>query len=206
MTEVLLEIKKGEKRYSGAIALHIAEFEAQAGGRIITFGPNGSGKSTLLRVVCGLTSLDIGTIKRTERWSELRIGYLPQVGGIYLDYTVDENQQMFSRLLGGCVEPESCQELSETLGLTPYLFRRADELSGGFRRLAALYAILTSKANVIALDEPFSSLDAEMREAVMKVLRAVDRPDGFLIVSEHESVATQLNNLSGWKEVQLAKP
>jgi ATPase subunit of ABC transporter with duplicated ATPase domains len=66
MTDSLLEIERGEKRYGKRLVVNIDRFDLNRGDRILLLGENGSGKSTLLRVLAGITPLSRGRITRSR--------------------------------------------------------------------------------------------------------------------------------------------
>jgi ABC-type multidrug transport system ATPase subunit len=203
--EPLFAIKDGEKRYGQHIALRVPDFEIVQGDRIIVSGENGAGKSTLLRIVAGMTEMKSGVLHRSAQWHDLSIGYLPQDGGIYRDLTVAENQRAFRRLLGSPRDPGRSEVLAERLGVTDILRKGVNELSGGFRRLAALYALLSSGANALVLDEPFTSLDGGKQLAVRDAFRSLASKFRVLVVSEHLDHAPELTESSPWSKALWLK-
>jgi ABC-type multidrug transport system ATPase subunit len=168
------------------------------------FGENGAGKSTLLRIIAGMTTLSEGTLRQTSRWRKVSIGYLPQEGGIYRDLTVAENQQAFCRLLGKRRDSQS-DEIAERLGLLASLDDTVGNLSGGFRRLAAMYCLLSTGANALVLDEPFSSLDDNKRSAAWSALQLVADSYVALVISEHTKDMPKLSKDFAWQEVWLKR-
>lgn len=141
--------------------------------------PSGTGKTTLLRLLLGLERPDGGTIrgltgKRLSAvFQEDRL--LPQLDA--------EGNLRFA--LGADFEPAAARELLETLGL-----REGDkpvrDYSGGMRRRLALARALLADADFLALDEPFTGLDAENRAAALACIRRYGAGRVILLVS-HEA-------------------
>ena len=183
--EMVIHLMKIEKRYSGIVALRVPELELCAGDRAIIVGENGSGKSTLLRILAGLTRISSGTDHRSTKWRDMPIGYLPQEGGIYRDLSIRQNLAVFERLFGSPSDASQRTRIAALLGLSEMLDRRVNNLSGGFRRLAAIYCLLTSGAEVLFLDEPFASLDQAKQGAVEKALHDSATRFSLLVISEH---------------------
>jgi ABC-type multidrug transport system ATPase subunit len=208
MTEPpLLRITTGRKYYSrNVVALSIEQLEIASGDRIIVSGQNGSGKSTLLRVVAGITNLDTGELIYSDRWRKLSIGYLPQDGGIYRDLTIFENQRIVQRLLGSPSDPARAAVVAERLGLSGFLHKTVSELSGGYRRLAAIHGLVSSGANALVFDEPFASLDHAKLFAIKDVLRSFAFGYCFMVISEHTESSHQIDDDISWtKRVTLAR-
>jgi ABC-type multidrug transport system ATPase subunit len=151
--------------------LDIDRLEFVEGERVLVGGENGSGKSTLLRVLSGAASADAGRIEHGEGLVGLRVGYVPQSGGLYSDLTVRRNLAL-RRSLYGCkpLAPEDAWYVDD-LVLAPHLDRQVGELSGGFQRLAAFAAALHVDPGWLLLDEPFEGLDAAHRDTVLDILR-----------------------------------
>ncbi|HEY7043631.1 MAG TPA: ABC transporter ATP-binding protein [Nocardioidaceae bacterium] len=148
-------------------------------------GPSGCGKTTLLRILAGFVDPDAGSVRFGDRTvvstgrsvppQHRRVGYVPQEGALFPHLTVGENigfglprsQRRGKRL-------DSMLDLIELP--RAFAHRRPHELSGGQQQRVALARALAAEPAVILLDEPFSSLDAGLREdtgrAVMNALRA----------------------------------
>lgn len=138
------------------------------GGLTAVLGPSGCGKTTLLRLIAGFDQPDSGTIEIAGRPAtgpaERRgIGYVTQEGNLFPHLTVARNITFGlprrERRAG-----ERVTELLEFVGLdASFADRRPHELSGGQQQRIALARALAPRPRVVLLDEPFSSLDAELR-------------------------------------------
>lgn len=189
MTDSLLHLSKIQKRYGRVVALDLDELELFAKEKVIVVGGNGCGKSTLLKILAGLTVPSSGSDVRQDGWRDASVGYLPQEGGIYQDLSVNQNLFAFERLFGRCLNASHQEEIADVLGLSQILDREVQGLSGGFKRLAAIYCLVVSNVNILLLDEPFASLDQAKQSSVEKALMMVANRLSLLVVSEH------LNNL-----------
>jgi len=149
-------------------------------------GPSGCGKTTLLRLIAGFEVPDSGEILlggqvvcgdgRFVAAQRRRVGYVPQEGALFPHLDVADNITFGltgrQRRSGHRVE-----ELLELVGLDPCVRRRfPHQLSGGQQQRVALARALAPGPSLILLDEPFSSLDAGLREgtgrAVVEALKA----------------------------------
>jgi ABC-type sugar transport system ATPase subunit len=138
----------------GVVGLQPTTLDVAAGGCVALIGPTGSGKSTLLRLVAGLEVPTAGEVRiagrRVDRLPPHRRGVslLPQRVALYPHRTVRDN------LAGGTAFPP-------VAGL---LDRFPHQLSGGQRQLVGLAKLAARRRPVWLLDEPFTGLDADLRE------------------------------------------
>lgn len=170
-----------EKRLGG-FALS-ADFSV-SGGVTGLLGASGSGKSMALKCVAGIERPDRGRIVLdgvTLFDSEKRIDLPPQkrkVGYLFQSYALFPNMTVRQNILCGLKgEPDRARRehrLSEALRLfrlEALAQRRPAQLSGGQAQRAALARILVSRPRLLMLDEPFSALDAHLREQLQLELR-----------------------------------
>src|SRR5439155_19220038 len=115
-------------------------------------GPNGSGKTALTRALCGLIPFAAGRasvlgrdVRTDPEGIRQSIGYMSQKFSLYADLTVRENMDFYSGIYGlpGAEARARQAELVELTALEPYLTRRSERLSGGWKqRLALVCAVL----------------------------------------------------------------
>ncbi len=152
-------------------------------------GPSGCGKTTLLRVIAGFVTPTAGTVSvagatvvgdgRPVPPRRRALGYVPQEGALFPHLSVAENiafglprAERRGAATGARVAGVlDLVELPRSLG-----DRQPHELSGGQQQRVALARALAPRPALVLLDEPFSSLDAGLREetgrAVVRALRA----------------------------------
>jgi iron(III) transport system ATP-binding protein len=167
-------------------------------------GPSGCGKTTLLRLVAGFDGPDSGEILLGERLvsadgsfvapQHRGVGYVPQEGALFPHLDIARNITFGltgrERRSGDRVE-----ELLALVGLDPLVRQRfPHQLSGGQQQRVALARALAPRPSLILLDEPFSSLDAGLREgtgrAVIEALKATKTT--ALLVTHDQSEALSL--------------
>ncbi len=189
-------------------------------GVTAVLGASGCGKTTLLRLVAGFLQPDAGRIALGDRVvaepgkclpaRQRRVGYVPQEGALFphLDAAGNIGFGLPRRERSGRVE-----QMLELVELTPEQGRRyPHELSGGQQQRVALARALAPAPAVVLLDEPFSSLDASLREetgrTVVRALRAAETTAVLVTHDQGEalSLADQVAVMSAGRFLQVAPP
>ncbi|HEX3737852.1 MAG TPA: ABC transporter ATP-binding protein [Solirubrobacterales bacterium] len=181
--------------YGELRSLETIELAAEAGEVVALVGPSGCGKSTLLEIVCGLREPSAGTIEVAGAADpEGRLShtaYMPQRDLLLPWFSALDNAALALRNRG-VRRAEARREagaLFDRFGLAGFEQARPQELSGGMRQRVAFLRTLVAGKPVLALDEPFASLDAisraEMQQWLAGALRA-DRRTVLLVSHDIE--------------------
>ena len=147
-----------------------------ASHRIAILGPSGAGKSITLRALAGLLGPDAGEVRYSGQPVaavpvEARdLGYVPQSMALFPDRTVW--QQL---LFATPADPGLAAWWLGTLHLGGLQDRLPDQLSGGQRQRVSLARALSHSPRLVLLDEPFSSLDAPVRDELRRELRRLQQ-------------------------------
>jgi branched-chain amino acid transport system ATP-binding protein len=147
----------------------------------IIVGPNGSGKSTLLKTIFGLTSVYNGKIIYKDKditkvpphtRAKMGLAYLPQVGNIFAELSVEENLKMAGYTLDKAELEERIKMVLDTFPfLKEKLKSKAKTLSGGQRQLLAMAMSLIRQPTLLMFDEPTAGLSpAAAKEVVEKII------------------------------------
>jgi ABC-type nitrate/sulfonate/bicarbonate transport system ATPase subunit len=164
------------------------DLAVEAGGVVGLVGPSGCGKSTLLELICGLREPGAGTIEvggAAGAHERLRhCAYMPQRDLLLPWYSAIDNAALALRNqgLGRRRARAAAAELFERFGLAGFEAARPAELSGGMRQRVAFLRTLIAGKPVLALDEPFASLDAITRAEMQEWLAAALRTDPRTVV------------------------
>ncbi|MDA8341904.1 MAG: ATP-binding cassette domain-containing protein [Actinomycetota bacterium] len=154
-----------------------------ASHRLALLGPSGSGKTLTLRAVAGLLGPGAGPVRYGEDRVDLRaceeraIGYVPQGDGLFAHLTVWQHL-----CFGVGADPGLAAHWLGRLRLSGLEDRRPDQLSGGQRQRVALAQALARAPRLLLLDEPFSALDAPVRDELRAELRRLQRGAGLSTV------------------------
>lgn len=180
-----LEVTHLTKRYrkGHAPAVDAASFDLAEGKLLALVGESGSGKTTLLRLLAGLETPDAGEIRLDGKTISSPHGVLaPERRGIGLVFqshalfphlTVEGNISYGLRHLRREERAVIVPGVLDLVGLSGYSKRYPHELSGGERQRIALARALAPNPRLLLLDEPFSSLDARLRQSVRDETRAI---------------------------------
>jgi molybdate transport system ATP-binding protein len=154
-------------------------------------GPSGSGKTLTLRAVAGVFTpeagrivLDDETLFDSERGIDLppqarRVGYVPQQYALFPHLNVQENVGFGLRGVSADVRQRRIGDLLDLVGLAGLEKRRPSQLSGGQQQRVALARALIVSPRILLLDEPFSALDAGIRQPLRTSLLELQETLGF---------------------------
>ncbi|HWH75566.1 MAG TPA: ABC transporter ATP-binding protein [Methylibium sp.] len=177
----------------------------------VLIGPSGCGKTSLLRAIAGLEPIDEGQItldgaaladaaRHTHLAPEARrIGMVFQDYALFPHLTVAQNVAFGLPHLGRAERTRRVQELLDLVGLGAAAQRAPHQLSGGQQQRIALARALAPSPRLLLLDEPFSSLDVDLRERLAQELRAILKQTGTtaLFVTHDQLEAFALGDVIG---------
>jgi iron(III) transport system ATP-binding protein len=165
--------------FDDVVALDHFSLDVWESGVVTLLGPSGCGKTTALRVIAGFESAR-GSIEVHGRTVLDEKTFVPpdkrRVGMVFQDYALFPHMTVASNVGYGLPKGDRAPRVGEVLalvGLSGLEDRMPDELSGGQQQRVALARALAPKPEVILLDEPFSNLDASLRDRVRRELRLI---------------------------------
>ncbi len=220
----LLELSGVIKRYgnNAAAAVQDVSFHLDPGEILALLGPSGSGKSTLLRLIAGFEHVEAGNIRLRGTKVASADTHLPPehrgIGLVFQDYALFPHLTVLENVAYGLREGtrtarhEAARAVLERVGLEGMADRRPQELSGGEQQRVALARSLAPNPLVVLLDEPFSSLDADLRQGMRADVRALWKRDGvsgILVTHDQEeafSFADRVVVLDAGRVVQVGTP
>ena len=201
----VVSFKNVSFRYPGAdedVLSHIS-FETKPGETTAFIGSTGSGKSTLINLVprfYDVTSgsicvdgVDIRDVKQADLRS--RIGYVPQKG-MLLSGDIESNL-LYSKKDANAKDIESALSISQSTefvskkpeGIHCDISQGGTNVSGGQRQRVALARLMAYEPDVLLLDEPFSALDEDLKEDLLRELKSelqISKPVVFVSHNKEE--------------------
>ncbi|MCW9705240.1 ABC transporter ATP-binding protein [Fodinibius salsisoli] len=164
-------------------------------------GPSGCGKTTCLRLIAGFEHIDQGSVSIAgEMLGSPTKHIAPQdrgVGFVFQDYALFPHLSVIDNVAFGLTDiPKQkrnvyAEEVLCRTGMGDYKDRNPSELSGGQQQRVALARAIAPKPKLVLLDEPFSNLDAMLRESTRKEVRAILKKAGMsaLLVTHDQEEA-----------------
>ena len=162
------------KRFGETTAVDGAAFQAERGSMAALLGPSGCGKTTLLRLIAGFEIPDAGSVSVDGAIVAAPGRFVPperrRVGMVFQDYALFSHLTVHKNVAfgvpRGAGRDAAVDDALDLVGIRPQAERMPHELSGGQQQRVALARALAAKPSVVLLDEPFSNLDANLRERV----------------------------------------
>ena len=163
-----LELSYKERKVDKCI-LGPIDLKIRRGEKLVLIGPSGCGKSTLLSILAGIKKPTKGKVLWKE--NEKMISYIPQSYGLLPWKNVYQNCILPYRIKGIKMTAEALsyvEEVLKVLGIDDLKKRYPMRLSGGQRQRVAIARAFVLRPQLLLMDEPFSALDAYMREEASK--------------------------------------
>ena len=203
----MIAVSKLVKSYNSNCVLHGICHTQERGEAVVVIGPSGCGKSTFLRCLNQLEIADSGRItigdvtieggrpprtseeRERQRQLRLRAGMVFQQFNLFPHLTVLQNITLAPTVVKRVPQTDA-EVLAHQLLAKVGLERKADaypaQLSGGQQQRVAIARALAMEPQVMLFDEPTSSLDPELREEVLRVMRQLVEEGMTMIVVTHE--------------------
>ncbi len=186
------------RNISGGI-LRAISFDLEEGACLAICGPSGSGKTTLLNSIAGIREHSGDIFYKGRNINGLRpwqrpFRYLSQRLYLFPYLTIEGNLRLAQ--FAARQKRQNCRraEMLESMGIAHLAKKYPAQVSGGEQQRAALARALIGAPQLLLLDEPFSSLDWELREKLWIALLEVKRRLAFsvLLVSHEPREAAAL--------------
>jgi sulfate transport system ATP-binding protein len=179
--EMTIDVQHLNKRFGSFKAVDDVSVLVEEGSLTALLGPSGSGKTTVLRMIAGLEVPDSGSIAiRGADVSNVpaqkrNVGFVFQQYALFKHLKVADNIAFPLKVRHWKRDAirERVDELIKLLRIEGLENRYPDQVSGGQRQRVALARALAAHPSVLLLDEPFSALDARVRDELREWLRAL---------------------------------
>jgi multiple sugar transport system ATP-binding protein len=180
------------KRFGAVQALADISLDIDDGEFFVLLGQSGAGKTTTLRVIAGLERPDSGTVRMDGEDVTLDAPAQRDCAFVFQQYSLYPHLTVFDNLAFPLRAPlrampageirRRVERVAATLHITGKLARKATELSGGEMQRVAIGRALVREPRVYLMDEPLSSLDAQLREELRVELKHLQRATGATVV------------------------
>lgn len=212
----MLELRNLSKQWDHRPLLANVNLSVAAGETVALLGASGSGKSTLLKIVAGLESPETGSV-----WFDgADITALPPerrgFALMFQDFALFPHLNVQDNVAFGLVEQRAgraqarsqAREMLQRFGLGDHATARVWTLSGGEQQRVALARALITRPRALLLDEPFSALDAVLREQLRAEFRERIQDAGMaaiLVTHDEQEARAMAQHAWGLVDGQLQR-
>jgi putative ABC transport system ATP-binding protein len=168
-------------------ALRGVDLDVGRGGFLAIVGPSGSGKSTLFHILGGLApptagevwidGVALGSMSDGERTAmrQRKIGFVFQKYNLLPTLSARDNIALARSLAKRTSEPPGFDDVVQLLGIKHRLEHKPRALSGGEQQRVAIARALVNQPAILLADEPTGNLDTENSNAVLELLRELNK-------------------------------
>ncbi|MEQ9488673.1 MAG: ABC transporter ATP-binding protein [Alphaproteobacteria bacterium] len=183
-------------RYGSLVAVRDLSFTVGPGEVVCLLGPSGCGKTTALRIAAGLETPSSGTVHVAGRLVSGDGVQVPpesrHVGLVFQDYALFPHLSVVDNVAFGLPKgggrKERAMDVLDLVGMTDYADAFPHMLSGGQQQRVALARALAPEPALVMMDEPFSGLDARLRDQVRdNTLHALKNSNTASLMVTHDA-------------------
>lgn len=205
----LLEVKGIQCRYRNQTIVDELSLHVNKGSLVCLLGPSGCGKTTVLRAIAGFEPLYRGQIimdgevisrpEYSKAPEKRRLGMVFQDFALFPHMTIAGNVGFGLRNETPAERNKIVADMLSMVGMDGFERRFPHELSGGQQQRIALARALAVRPDAILLDEPFSSLDVDLRERLSLEVRDILKESATtaILVTHHQDEAFALGDQIG---------
>jgi putative ABC transport system ATP-binding protein len=201
-------------------ALRGVDLNVARGEFLAVIGPSGSGKSTLFHILGGLTPPTAGEVwidgadlrkmsesQRTEM-RQKKVGFVFQKYNLLPTLTARDNIHIAQSLAGIHSPPPDFDNILELLGIKHRLDHKPRALSGGEQQRVAIARALVNHPAILLADEPTGNLDTANSNAVLSILRDLNKRIGqtILMITHNPEAAAFAERIVAMRDGRIAAP
>ncbi len=202
--EVVLELRKIEKRFKENSVLKGISLKVEKGEFITFLGSSGCGKTTTLRIIAGLETPDSGEVFINGICVNQLAPEKRNVNTVFQNYALFPHMNVFENIAYGLkikkLEKKEIQrkvtDALELIQLGGYEKRIPSELSGGQKQRVAIARAIVNNPQVLLLDEPLGALDLQLRRQMQLELKKLQKQLGitFIYITHDQEEAINMSN------------
>lgn len=189
--------------YQDVLVLKKISFNVQKGEFVGIIGPNGGGKTTLLKLIMGFLRPSTGTISifgESPTKARQQIAYVPQSLRFDKQFPISVLELVMSGRLSHLpwygifnkADKQAALEALDRVGLLDFKDRSFGNLSGGQAQRALIARALASNPQLLLLDEPTASVDANAEGDIYRILKGLQGQITILMVTHNLQAAIEL--------------
>jgi len=218
--EYIIEAEGIVLRYGDFVAVDGVDVKVKEGEIFGLLGPNGAGKTTSVKVLTTMMRPTAGRIvinsvdtQNDTVKARSMIGVVQQHYAMDMDISVREN--IISRAVLHKIPYKTAKarmmELCEVIGLTPYLDKKGNELSGGWKKKTAIVCALMHDPKILFLDEPTTGLDTQSRHMLWDIVRIFNKRGATIFLTTHymdeaEALCDRISIINKGKIIDTGTP
>ncbi|WP_054111051.1 ABC transporter ATP-binding protein [Brevundimonas sp. AAP58] len=221
MAEPAIVLDRVTRRFSGRAAVDDVSLTLEPGRILALLGPSGGGKTTLLRLIAGLETPDAGSLSISGSLVASSGHWMPieqrGVALVFQDFALFPHMTALQNVAFGlkgkaAARRETALAWLDRVGLAHLAHRHPHALSGGEQQRVALARALAPEPRVVLFDEPFSALDAHLRQSVRDdVIRLLRDTGSTAVIVTHDAqeamgMVDQLALLENGRLIQTGSP
>lgn len=185
-SEAYIQLDSLSKTFGGGsiVAIEDINLDIDEDEFVVLLGPSGCGKTTTLRCIAGLEQPDAGQIRAAgeditnEKPKDRDFAFVFQRIALFPHKSVRANIRFGLDMktdLSDAEKRQRVEEAAEILGISELLDRKPSELSGGQQQRVSLGRAMVMEPVAFLLDEPFSALDANLRDQMRVEVKKLQR-------------------------------
>ena len=194
MEEIIISVKNLTKQHQSGLASGVRDinFDIKKGDIVAIIGESGSGKSTLLKCIYGLLKADSGEVqlngKRVLGPDEQLIPGSKDMKMVTQDFSLNIYAKVYDNIASMLSntnvksKEEKTIEMMERLHIDHLRNKKITELSGGEQQRVAIAKALVSDTSVLLLDEPFSQVDALLKNQLRADIKRIAAETGVTVI------------------------
>jgi len=182
-----IDVSYGKKQVVFNVSLSLGD------GKIgCLLGPSGCGKTTVLRSIAGFETPVNGEILINEKAVSSKKHFLPpeqrHIGMVFQDFALFPHLSVGDNIRFGITswsteqQSQRVKELLQMIGMAEYGNAYSHQLSGGQQQRVALARAMAPRPSILLMDEPFSSMDVELREQLAREVRMILKQENITAV------------------------
>ncbi|QHX36125.1 ABC transporter ATP-binding protein [Spiroplasma sp. TIUS-1] len=198
----MLKISELNKTYGKKQVLFDINLEINKGEFVGLIGNNGAGKTTLIKSIFGEIGLDSGSVTLNgedvyKSGAISKMSFFPDSNSLRLNINLIEYLDYISSLNGIENRKVKIDKIIELLKLTPYVNKKLNQLSAGWKKRAIMAFCLINNPEIIIFDEPTANLDIDSKIEFLRIIRFINDMGITVVVTTHliEELQNNINHL-----------